>query len=196
MYKIININDYSKTEYERFYNLMTDKKRARIDRFRFEDDKKRSVFGEMLAKQMLSERFNIAPESIVIMPDENGKPYADGLNVHFNISHSGELVICAVSDKPIGVDIEEIKNIKDTLIDYVCTADEKEYVSGNKERFFEIWTAKEAYFKCTGTGITDVKSVNTLDNEFRKHINSFNYKNYFVCIYSNSGLLENQSILK
>lgn len=187
MYRIININDYSKTEYDRFFNLMTDEKKSRVSRFRFDDDKKRSVFGEMLAKEMIAAELDKPIESIIIKSDENKKPYAENADICFNISHSHELVICAVNDKPIGVDIEKIREIKDRLIDYVCTAEEKDFINNENEKqkcFFEIWTAKEAYFKCLGTGITDLKSVNTLDGEFQKHLKRFIFNDYCVSIYT------------
>ena len=189
MYRIININDYSKNEYDEAFDLMTAEKKSRIAHFRFADDKKRSVFGEMLAKEMISKELDIPIESIIINKDENGKPYAENMSIHFNISHSGDYVLCAIGDKPVGVDIEQIREIKSRLIDFVCTNEEKNYVLENEaqkqNRFFEIWTAKEAYFKYKGTGITDVKSVNTLDVEFKEHIESFVFEDcYVVSIYS------------
>ena len=48
---------------------------------------------------------------------------------------------------------------------------EEDYLSQNFEyirRFLEIWTIKEAYFKCVGTGITDFNSIDALSNDFEK----------------------------
>ncbi len=188
MYRIININDFSKNEYDAYFEMMTQDRQKKVSRFRFDEDKKRSVFAEMLAKEMISEKLGVPIESIVIKTDENGKPFAQGLDIHFNISHSSDLVICALNDKPIGVDIEEIREVKNKLIDFVCTENEKSFVQNSEfekpKRFFEIWTAKEAYFKFLGSGITDIKSINTLSDEFKKHLESFEYENYIISIYS------------
>ena len=92
---------------------------------------------------------------------------------HFSLQSNG---CCAVSREPVGIDIEEIRPIKIKLCDRVCVDEEKSYVLGDwqgaddglckdpevTQRFFEIWTGKEAYFKKLGTGITDLKSVNIL----------------------------------
>lgn len=188
MFEIIDINDFSKAEYEYFFSLMENERREKINRFRFDEDKKRSVFGEMLAKKMIAKHFDKTYEEVIIKADETGKLYAENLDIHFNISHSGEFVICALSDKQIGVDIEKIRDIKDNLINHVCTKDEKDYIIKNEneknKRFIEIWTAKEAYFKYLGTGITDLKSINTLDDEFISHLNRLFYKDYCISIYS------------
>ena len=187
MYKIININNFSKNEYDNAYSLMSDEKKAKINRFCFDDDKKRSVFGEMLAKSMISESLSVPIESIVLKADKNGKPYAEGLDIHFNISHSADLVICAVEFSPVGIDIEKIAEVKNNLISFVCTENEKNYVLENdaqkQNRFFEIWTAKEAYVKFKGSGIQDIKKVNTLSAEFKKHIETLICDGYAISIY-------------
>lgn len=70
--------------------------------------------------------------------------------------------MCAVSNSPIGLDIEEIKPVDISVIKRVCNNDELKYAlqDNSYKRFFEIWTFKEAYFKCIGTEITDFSSVN------------------------------------
>ena len=79
----------------------------------------------------------------------------------------------------MGVDVEQMREVGISLIKRVCVDEEKAYVLSDVsineaekisdptalKRFFEIWTAKEAYFKMKGSGITDLKSVNTLEIE-------------------------------
>lgn len=156
-----NIQDLSDAEYIKWYSLMSEDKKRRVDRFRFEDDKKRTVAGEMLARQAIAEWCCATPESIVFDIKEHGKPYAKDLAVEFNISHSGNIVMCAVSNSPIGIDIEKIRSVDISVIKRVCNNDELDYVlqDNSYKRFFEIWTFKEAYFKCIETGITDFLSV-------------------------------------
>lgn len=188
-YKIININDITDTEYNYFYSLMSDEKKARVDKFRFTDDKKRTIAGEMLARRMIADYCNIHVEDINFYTNEYGKPFAKNLDVEFNISHSYNLVICAVSDKPIGVDIEKIREIDELVISRVCTDNETNYVCDRSlshqeslKRFFEIWTFKEAYFKCIGTGIVDLIEIDIFNTNFT-HLNHIFINDYSICIY-------------
>lgn len=86
---------------------------------------------------------------------ENGKPYAEGA-AFFNISHSGSFAVAAVSDCEVGVDIERIREVNLKIAEKF-SSDEREYIlsaENPQKAFFEIWTAKEAYLKKCGTGIT------------------------------------------
>lgn len=163
-----DIRDLTVPEYNKWYSLMSTDKQQRVDRFRFVDDKKRTVAGEMLARKAIAEWCIVAPEGIVFSIKEHGKPYAKDWAVEFNISHSGDMVVCAVDDKPVGIDIEQVRPIDLTVAKRICSDEELLYLFGhtpveqdfsyttNTEiltRFFEIWTKKEAYGKCIGNGI-------------------------------------------
>ncbi len=167
-----DIRDLTNAEYNKWYSLMSADKQHRVDRFRFNDDKKRTVAGEMLARKAIAEWCSVAPESISFGIKEHGKPYAKDLAVEFNISHSGDMVVCAVDDKPVGIDIEQIHPIDLTVAKRICTDEELLYLFGHAPterdftfttdieiltRFFEIWTAKEACGKCIGTGLNNGK---------------------------------------
>ena len=155
-------------EYNTEYSLMREEKQNRVDRFRFQDDKKRTVAGEMIARKAISEKCNVNPDEIVFTTEEHGKPFAESLSIHFNISHSEDFVVCAVSDTPVGIDIEKIRPINLKTAKKFCNEDELLYIFGHMPaendfaettdtvlltRFFEIWTKKEAYGKCIGEGL-------------------------------------------
>lgn len=187
-----DIRDLTTADYEKWYTLMSKDKQVRVDRFRFEDDKKRTVAGEMLARKAIAEWCNIPAESIVFDKTETGKPYAKGLPVEFNISHSGDMVVCAVDDKPVGIDIEKIRPIDLKVAKHICTDDELIYLFGYTPteqdfvyttdqglltRFFQLWTAKEAYGKCTGAGVSDIRKQVLTSAQFNLQ------KEYIVSIY-------------
>lgn len=178
--EICNIDRLTVEDYERTYAAMHASRREKTDRLRIEDDKKRSLAGEFLARKLLSGETGKTFEEIQIVADENGKPYSPGVQLHFSISHSEKLVAAAVCDVGVGVDCERIHNVSPRLFKRACTDKELFYIFGrvpcdedferqpeNDElvRFFEIWTVKEAYFKCIGTGITALKSIDIFSGE-------------------------------
>lgn len=163
---LYNIRLSDKDLYTKWYAGMDPDRQRRVDGFRFENDKKLSVAADHLARVAIAEYCGIAPEQICFAADALGKPYAMGLDVHFNVSHSGEYVLCAVDDAPIGVDIQQIRPISAHVMSRVCTPEELAFVWDTTtpqpgtvtdpavlHRFFQIWTAKEAYLKYLGTGI-------------------------------------------
>lgn len=115
------------------------------------------------------------------------------LLVEFNISHSGNIVVYGVSSIPIGTDVEQIRLIDMKVVSHICYSDELAYIFDQTTysadcaiaqepeiltRFFKIWTTKEAYCKCLGTGITDLKSINT--QALIMEIHRFDFRGYCV----------------
>ena len=94
---------------------------------------------------------------------ERGKPYfPTAPDVRFNWSHSGPYVLCALSKKPVGVDIEVIRPRRDSLPAYALTARERaEYrtLGADWPAFYVLWTRKEAWCKYTGEGLAAWKQT-------------------------------------
>ena len=103
------------------------------------------------------------PISLQYSYGPRGKPYLREQPFFFNLSHSGEYVVCALSDCEIGVDIQ-YQRAQDSsrLAERFFHIREKELLeqAGTKEEyrdlFYKLWTMKEAYGKMTGEGITAV----------------------------------------
>ncbi len=189
-----DIRDLTDADYNKWYSLMSEDKQHRVDRFRFVDDKKRTVAGEMLARKAISEWCSVTPESITFDIKEHGKPFAKDLAVEFNISHSGDMVVCAVDDKPIGIDIELIRPIDLTVAKRVCADEELFCLFGVNPAeidfayctndiiltsFYELWTAKEAYGKMTGIGIKELK--NTMLFDIDRNVFCFDRYLFTIC---------------
>ncbi|MBO7217691.1 MAG: 4'-phosphopantetheinyl transferase superfamily protein [Clostridia bacterium] len=158
------ISDYSDSEYEKIYANLSKSRKARVDRLKIEKDRKRSLLGELLIRKLLLEEGIKAD----VLSDDNGKPYLSHPSYFISISHSGEMAAAIISKNNVGIDIEKIQDIDLRLIKRVCTDREAEYVKNSDDpnlSFLEIWTAKEAYFKKQGTGITNLKSVDVLGIE-------------------------------
>ncbi len=180
-----NINSLTENEFDKWYNLMTLSRKSKVDRKKLQTSKYCTVAGEMLVKNAISQELNIVPDSIEIYADEKGKPYAKNINLHFSISHSDNMVVCVTDSENIGVDIEKIRPIDLAITKKVCTKNELLHIFNREplpedfdycedtemlKKFFEIWTVKEAYFKCIGTGITNLKSIDTLNLKCKKNM--------------------------
>ena len=95
---------------------------------------------------------------------EHQKPFLKNYpGWHFNLSHCKNAVCCVLSRKEVGIDIEEIKEYKESLAEYICNEQELNllHCSDNQaDEFYKLWTRKEAVFKKFGSGITkDIKNV-------------------------------------
>jgi 4'-phosphopantetheinyl transferase len=106
------------------------------------------------------------------------KPYLQNSEIFFNISHSQNAFVIAISNFEIGIDIEENAielNIEDCM-NYAFSEEEINYCKREVlESFFSIWTLKEAFLKALSIGLTDkLKEINTLDVSIYK---AFNFKN-------------------
>ena len=156
-------------EYDACLRLMEQSRKTEVQSIHNPVVRGRTVLGEWMAKTALSEHTGLAVEQIKLERDEYGKPAVKGLPLHFNVSHSGKWVVCAVSEKPVGVDIEQIRPLEMRLAERVCTESDAVYLKEAEteqerlERLYRLWTAKEAYFKWKGTGITNLKSVSFAD---------------------------------
>ncbi len=155
-----SLNDFSENEYSDTYNNLSLSRKLRIDRKMNELDRKRSLLAEMLLKCLLKEE---GIEDTVIEVRENGKPYLKNSPLYISISHSGDMAACAISEKFVGIDIEKMREVNPRLINRICTDEEKTFIEHSKDKneaLLDIWTAKEAYFKITGT--ENYKEINTL----------------------------------
>jgi len=153
-------DDFSQNNFNRCIELMTSERKAKI-LAKNPHSQYMSVFGEWVAKSHIADTLNIPIEKITILHSSLGKPYADGIDIKFSISHSGNYLAVAFDKNEIGIDIEQIRHIDIKITKKVCTESDLLHIKENNElqSFFEIWTAKEAYFKKMGTGITSLKSI-------------------------------------
>lgn len=112
---------------------------------------------EGFARNILGKHLNVDSDSLVICKNEFGKPYLkDYPNTHYNISHTKGAIVCAISDEPVGADIERVKKFNKRITERFFTKNEQNYISNKEnqeERFAEIWTMKEAYVKWIGKGM-------------------------------------------
>lgn len=117
------------------------------------DARKQSLGAGLLLQQVLSMR---GRDSAEVTCDTNGKPMLDG--IYFNLSHSHEIVVCAISELPVGCDVEKVQSGAVKVAGRFFTEHEKAYLERFSEterigEFFRLWTMKESYIKMTGEGM-------------------------------------------
>ena len=83
-------------------------------------------------------------------PDISISNHQDTSICYFNISHTKNIAVCAVSDKEVGIDIEHERDFKDSLIARAFTDDEIRYVTD----YTRLWTIKESVMKWYGLGFS------------------------------------------
>ncbi len=188
-----DLADFSQEEYNKYYEMLDEARTIAVDRMKNERDKRLSVLGESLARKGISEALKIDERAITFTRNENGKPRANGLDVHFSVSHSKDKVVCVISDKNVGADIEKIRFCEPRVTKFACVDDDFDFVFGANAfpegfdeqsllRFFILWTAKEAYIKFCGKKMANIKdfSYNSIKSNCETHIND----GYVLTVYS------------
>ena len=176
--KIISIT-YVKDKLDYFLQFLTEEQINQSKNFKLKDDFLRSVAGFYFINRYTTNK--------ELEYNAYGKPIKEG--EFFNLAHSGDYVIFAQYDKPIGVDIEQIREIKPKLLDYVCNEQDKKQVK-TKEDFFVMWTQKESLIKCVGTGLAkgNIKDVPAFPVGIKKYYGKtyntrcLEYKDYVISV--------------
>ncbi len=196
IFKCTDIRSFSEAEYKAAYEMTDAHKKARLEKTRQRKDRWRTVIADSMARNMLAELIKCKPEEVAFAYEENGRPYLPSSPYRFNISHSENVVAVAVHTADIGIDVEKIRDVSMLMAKKYFCADENRYLFGRDPqdadfatvatpdvllRFFEIWTAKEAYLKSMGRGLTHLRSVNTTLLTFERHLLE---EDYLLTIYT------------
>lgn len=165
----VKIYNISEEKLKELCLLIDSEKKYKVEKFVNKKDKIRTVIGEILIRTIIVENLKISNKYIRFNKNQYGKPYLkEYTNFNFNISHSGDYVVCAIDDKPIGIDVEEVKHIDyEEIAKNFFTTNEFEYIVNRDlkfklNRFYEIWTLKESYIKCCGKGLSTMNIRNIL----------------------------------
>jgi len=134
-------------------------KQRDIMRYRHSDDARRSLSGYCQAHIALSFHTGLPLSNIEMKKTAYGKPYIeDFAQVDFNISHSNNKVVVAISTEgQVGIDIEFMRKIPSENISSLFTEYENSLIGlpnhFSLEKFYKLWTLKESYLKFCGTGL-------------------------------------------
>ncbi|PGM93991.1 4'-phosphopantetheinyl transferase family protein [Bacillus cereus] len=146
--------------FNQFSNLISNEKRERMKRLLILCDINRTLIGDLLIRSLVCQKYKISNEEIRFIYNEYGKPFVENFSdFHFNISHSGEWVVCGTANSNVGIDIEKVSEIEALKLANEFFSDEEFYdiSSMNSDEqinyFYDIWTLKESYIKTIGKGL-------------------------------------------
>lgn len=168
-------DDIAHFDFEAALPLLSEQRREQALKFKHEQGRKTCAAAYLLLCEGLRKEYGIT-EKPVFEYGEHGKPSIIGHpDIHFNLSHCREAAVCVVSDRPVGVDIESIREYKESLVRYTMNEDEIAQITQSshpEEAFTRLWTMKEAVLKLSGEGLrNDMKSVLTGRERIETHIN-------------------------
>jgi 4'-phosphopantetheinyl transferase len=169
---------------------LSGEKKERLSRYRVDIDRKLGAYAEALVRCLICMKSGVKYKELEFKASGTGKPYLLVFPYYeFSISHTRNAVAAAVSDKPVGVDVEKVRDVAGGLAKRVFSENEMAWLNEtdeNKERrFFDIWTKKEALAKYRGTGLMkDLKLLDVKSALLREKLSSFDLGGYIVSVCS------------
>ena len=191
MYVKLYFADVSCLKDEKLYSKLSEKmtqaRRDAADRLRFAKDRRLSVGAYSLLRYALIRAGEKG--TFPIETGECGKPYfPDRPDICFNLSHSGDVALCALSDTDVGCDVEAQRRPPLSVAKRYFSSSEKDYLASARtdeeraERFFRVWTLKESVMKATGLGFSLApSSFSAVDSDGGLLSPEVRGETFFVC---------------
>jgi len=131
--------------------LLTPERRARMERCRGEDDRRRCLAGGLLLRSALG-----AEAVERLRRGAHGKPFLPG-GPCFSLSHAGHWVVLGLGGCELGVDVEDCSRRLTEGVVRCLAPEERLWLAERRGEdptaFFRLWTAKESVMKAVGLGL-------------------------------------------
>lgn len=189
----VAISNFPNTQLIPLLSCVSREKSEKLSRFHRQEDLIRGLIGDLLVRKVISETFAVPVKRMVFRTHTYGKPYLAMPNnsFHYNVSHSGEWVVCAIDDSPVGIDIEKIQPIQLEIPRRFFAPEEVEFIEKalsdvrRQERFFSVWTAKESYIKAIGQGLShSLNNFSTVREGSVEGLRVFDHCQWYLNSYS------------
>lgn len=155
---------------------------SRATRFIFDSDRGIYKASHAFLNALCSKMLKINPTKIVYLKNDFGKPYIEGENFHFSLSHSKKNWCLALSSYDVGVDLEDISssfNYNNILQRFFSEREQQaiNHAKNPRTEFYKFWTRKEALLKAVGSGlIDDLTKIDVLESKLmHKNVSYFLY---------------------
>lgn len=142
------------------------------------ENQQAAILGRVLLNTLIK-TYDLSLSIEHLVYNSNQKPYFKSNEVFFNISHTDDIVVCAITDvNEIGIDIEKLRDIDVYNLKNILT--ENEWKSVNNSRnpsdcFISLWTKKEAIIKASGYGLSLNLDSFEIRNDNKTEINNESY---------------------
>lgn len=173
-------------ENKELINCVSEERKNKIKSFKFTEDSNRALIAALISRYAVIKETGLKNDELVFDKNDYGKPFLSNItneNTYFNLSHSGNYVVCLIDKNECGVDVEKQD---ERYIDIASSSFHEEDVKEinkcvNKEEkikmFFKIWTIKEAYLKKLGVGLS--KNMNSFYVRFNDNIQVIDFEGEF-----------------
>lgn len=151
------IFEMSKEQYELFFSIMPNERKLKTMRYYRTEDRQLSVAAYALLCYC-AKAFGYEIANCQFRYNQYDKPHLENAQFEFNISHTTDVVACAIDGSNIGVDVQEKIIDYESVLNRFFAPQEITVVKQAEEPadiFTKLWTLKESYVKCLGTGIGD-----------------------------------------
>lgn len=145
--------------YHTAYQNVSRERQRKVDHLRFSSDRRLSLGVEILLQYALK-GIGLPHRDMVYCYREGGKPYlAAEPDIHFNLSHSGEIAICAISSGETGCDVEKRTGYNIKIAERFFARKEYQQIAKQaseqekQEMFYRLWTLKESFIKAASLGL-------------------------------------------
>ncbi len=164
----LNIGEINDEKYRYIKNIITEKRKIRVNKYLRQEDKIRCIMAEVLLKYAIY-LYTGGIIDINYKYNKYGKPFlANYDQLEFNISHSGEWVVVAVGNCKIGIDVEYKNENWDLIFERSFSKLEKSWGGHEPKRMVTLWTIKEAYLKYLGIGLS--KNMNSFSVDLENNV--------------------------
>jgi 4'-phosphopantetheinyl transferase len=187
---------------QQLHDILNSDEQVRAGKYLRGEDAKRFIICRAALKLLLGKYAAQPVSTIALQYGSNRKPFLQtvrGDKLHFNVTHSGDLALIAISHEEVGIDIEQMKSnfeYLEVLDNYFSLREIKKIKDSTEplKLFYKLWTRKEALLKATGKGIIDeLSAIEVLDGDNEVDakligtkcnwmINSFNNQGYAVSL--------------
>lgn len=174
--------------------FISKQRQEKVLSYRFSIDKKLSLYSALLTRMEISVLSGVLHQSLHFQSEFMHKPMLlSAPYYHFNFSHTKSMILCGISDThPIGVDIERIDpSLNIETMKAVLHQTEFQYINSTysnherTDRFYKIWTQKEAYIKYMGTGFSaDAHAFNMLDPKLSSKLFTWKQDCYLCSVFT------------
>jgi len=152
----------SAAELDAFIVRLPEPEQLRAAGMRLDSRRRSFVLGRILLRSAVARLAGISPDDVVVRIEPSGRPVLAGSlsELFVSIAHSGPYVVVAVANRPVGVDVERVRQVASfrQVAARVCSFQEMHVIARSssataERRFFGVWTRKEAYGKALGLGL-------------------------------------------